>query len=91
MKSKDTPIDSSRVDTVVLDARPLFQIVHPREFEDIMDWFGRGIEAGYRVVIPEVVDYEVRRGLLRVPARKQLTQLDDPGKPSTFLPCRGPS
>jgi predicted nucleic acid-binding protein len=86
MESQDTPIDISRVDTVVLDARPLSQIVHPREFEDITEWFDRVIAAGYRVVIPEVVDYEVRRGLLRIPARKQLAQLDALGEALYFSP-----
>jgi predicted nucleic acid-binding protein len=42
------------------------------------------IKAGDRVVIPEVVDYEVRRGLLRIPARKQLTQLDALGEALYF-------
>lgn len=86
MESQDMPIEISRVDTVVLDARPLSQIVHPRKFEDITDWFGRVIEAGYRIVIPEVVDYEVRRGLLRIPARKQLDQLDALGEALYFAP-----
>lgn len=63
--------------SVVLDTRPVSQIAHPRKFRDITDWFGRVVEAGYRVVIPEVVDYEVRRGLLRIPAPRQIERLDD--------------
>ena len=64
-------------ETIVLDARPLSQIVHPRKFESVTAWFDRAVEAGYRVVVPEVVDYEVRRGLLRIPASRQLGRLDE--------------
>ncbi len=63
-------------ETVVLDARPLSQIVHPRKFKDITEWLDRVAAAGHPVVIPEVVDYEVRRGLLRIPAPRQLEKLD---------------
>lgn len=64
------------IESIVLDARPLSQIVHPRKFDAISTWFDRAVDAGYRVIIPEVIDYEVRRGLLRIPARKQLEELD---------------
>ncbi len=62
--------------TVVLDARPLSQIVHPRKYRKITEWSKDVVASGRRVVIPEIVDYEVRRGLLRIPARRQLEQLD---------------
>lgn len=69
-------IELDVIDTVVLDARPLSQIVHPRKFMPIQDWLDDVLELGIRVVIPEVVDYEVRRGLLRIPAERQLQRLD---------------
>ena len=69
-------VDAARVNTIVLDARPLSQIIHPRAFEEITAWFDRAVDRGYRVVIPEIVDYEVRRGLLRISARKQLEELN---------------
>lgn len=64
------------INTIVLDARPLSQIVHPRKFDAITEWFGEIVSAGYRIVIPEIIDYEVRRGLLRIPASRQLERLD---------------
>lgn len=76
--------------TVVLDARPLSQIAHPRKFNAISDWFDDVVEAGYRVVIPEIVDYEVRRGLLRIPARRQLQRLDGLIKVFHFDPITRP-
>ena len=68
--------NSNTSSTVVLDARPLSQIVHPRKFKEITAWLGRMVDAGHRVVIPEIVDYEVRRGLLRIPAPRQIERLD---------------
>jgi predicted nucleic acid-binding protein len=76
--------------TVVLDARPLSQIAHPRKFEGITDWFARVVEARHGVVIPEVVDYEVRRGLLRIPATRQLERLDDFAEDFHFDPITRP-
>lgn len=76
--------------SVVLDTRPVSQIAHPRKFDDVTDWFGRVVEAGYRVVIPEVVDYEVRRGLLRIPAPRQIERLDDMGEDFHFDPITRP-
>ena len=86
MEAPTPSVDVSLASTVVLDARPLSKIVHPRKFEDITKWLGRVVEAGYRVAIPEVVDYEVRRGLLRIPARKQLEELDALGDAFYLVP-----
>ncbi len=60
----------------VLDARPVSQIVHPRKFRDVKTWFKSNLKAGRRAVLPEVIDYEVRRGLLRIPAPAQIERLD---------------
>ena len=77
-------------ETIILDARPLSQIVHPRKFDSISTWFDRVIEAGYRIVIPVVIDYEVRRGLLRIPAPRQLERLDGMGDVFHFDPITRP-
>lgn len=76
----------SDASSVVLDARPLSQIVHPRKFQDITSWFYQLVQQGRRVVVPEVVDYEVRRGLLRIPAPSQLERLDRLGEGAHFDP-----
>jgi len=76
--------------SLVLDTRPVSQLAHPRKFDDISGWFDRVVEAGYRVVIPEVVDYEVRRGLLRIPAPRQLQRLDDLIEDAHFDPITRP-
>ena len=80
----------SDIDTLVLDARPLSQVVHPRKFQDITAWFYSAVRAGYRIVIPEVIDYEVRRGLLRIPAPAQLDRLDRLVEGAHFDPITRP-
>lgn len=62
---------------VVLDSRPVSQIVHPHSFPEITLWFNEILRTDRRVVLTEIVDYEVRRGLLRIPAPRQVTNLDD--------------
>jgi predicted nucleic acid-binding protein len=61
---------------VALDARPITQIAHPRKFDAISEWVERVAASGRRVVVPEVADYEARRGLLRKEAPRQLEELD---------------
>jgi predicted nucleic acid-binding protein len=78
------------VNTIVLDARPLSQIVHPRKFQEISAWFNRAVNSGYRIVIPEVIDYEVRRGFLRIPAYRQLERLDEMCEVFHFDPITRP-
>lgn len=61
---------------VVLDSSPVGRIVHPSKFRDITAWFRDVVVSGRRVVLPEIIDYEVRRGLLRIPSTRQLQNLD---------------
>lgn len=62
---------------VVLDTSPAGRIVHPRKFLGITDWFVRVMASGRRVVLPEIIDYEVRRGLIQMGASRQLRTLDE--------------
>jgi hypothetical protein len=64
------------IETLVLDARPVSHIVHLGKFKDIKSWFKKTLKSGRRAVLPEIIDYEVRRGLLRIPAPVQLERLD---------------
>lgn len=80
------PVDFEQVERVVLDAGPLSKIAHPRKFEDITAWFERVVLTGYRVVVLGVTDYEVRRGLLRIPARRQLRELDIIKQDALYVP-----
>jgi predicted nucleic acid-binding protein len=49
---------------LVLDATPLGRLAYPSENAAVADWLREVLASGRRVVVPEVSDYEVRRGLL---------------------------
>jgi hypothetical protein len=62
--------------TVVLDARALLQICHPRRWQDISGWLVEVATSGRRVVLPEIIDYEVRRLFVKREATRQLEELN---------------
>jgi predicted nucleic acid-binding protein len=65
--------------TILLDAGPLGIVSNPkasRRNRDCYDWLLSTIADGTRVLVPEIVDYEVRRELLRANKTKGLERLD---------------
>jgi predicted nucleic acid-binding protein len=76
--------------TLVLDSRIVSQLVHPSKFQDVKAWF-RTKAQSHALVLPEIVDYEVRRGLERrnVPGghrSAQLMNLDVLGRSILYAP-----
>ena len=64
---------------VLLDAGPLGMITNPKsssENEACKNWLAGLVYRGVEVVIPEIVDYEVRRELLRAGKDRGLGRLD---------------
>jgi PIN domain-containing protein len=64
---------------VLLDAGPLGMITNPKsspENESCKNWIASLSYKGVEFVIPEIVDYEVRRELLRAGKEKGLGRLD---------------
>ena len=64
---------------IVLDATPLGLVTNPRmssEADACSRWLTAHLAHGVRVVIPEIVDYEVRRELLRAGKTRGLARLD---------------
>jgi len=62
-----------------LDTGPLGRISNPRATPEnlrCLAWARSLVAAGFRVVVPEIADYEVRRELLRVGATAGLARLD---------------
>lgn len=54
---------------IVLDSTPLGLLVQPPRFalgRTCRQWMKRHIDAGARVIVPEIVHYELRRELLRL-------------------------
>src|SRR5437764_8127809 len=65
--------------TVLLDAGPLGMITNPKsspENETCKNWLASLAHSGAEIVIPEIVDYEVRRELLRGGKTKGIGRLD---------------
>ena len=61
---------------VVLDTGPLGKIINPRKFPEIKQWLRKRLAAGERTWIPEIADYELRRGLLRLGDTAGIRRLD---------------
>jgi PIN domain len=62
--------------TILLDTGPLAKIINARKFPEIKQWLRQRLAAGEQVRIPEIADYEVRRGLLRVGDAAGIHRLD---------------
>jgi predicted nucleic acid-binding protein len=74
---------------VVLDATPLGILCHPRNpphAAACRQWLADLVAAGYRVIAPEIADYEVRRELLRLGSQTVLINLDQLAARLEYLP-----
>ncbi|MFH1943051.1 MAG: PIN domain-containing protein [bacterium] len=71
---------------IILDAGPLGKIAHPRPNPDFIDWFKRLLMAGYRVILPEIADYEVRRSLLHKELNESIKRLNRLKEEFDYLP-----
>ena len=74
---------------IVLDAGPLGLVTNPKlspESIACAQWLQTHITSVSRVIIPEIVDYEVRRELLRANKTKGIARLDELAKFLEYLP-----
>lgn len=72
-----------------LDSGPLGMVTHPRGDERTRAcaaWFERQLEVGRQFVLPEIVDYEFRREMLRMRKDETLRKLAIVRSSVTFLP-----
>jgi len=81
---------------IILDSTPLGLFLQRRDYhqaEECPRWVARCIAAGDRIVVPEIVDYEVRRELLRLDKSRAITKLDafNGAEPDRFLPLITPA
>jgi predicted nucleic acid-binding protein len=75
--------------TVVLDAGPLGLVTNPKRSPrstDCAHWLQGLAAGGSRIILPEIVDYEVRRELLRADKTKGIAQLDALAALLEYLP-----
>lgn len=76
---------------IVLDSGPLgvlFQKQGIAEVDECREWLRRHLAAGVAVLVPEIVNYELRRELLRLKKSKALAALAafNAAVPGRFLP-----
>ena len=70
----------------MLDSGPLGLLVHPVRGAESVEWAERLINSGVELVIPEIIDYELRRELLRLGHRAAIARLDALGRAWTYAP-----
>lgn len=74
---------------ILLDAGPLAFVTYPaasRDHQECSAWLEAKLLAGADVRIPEIADYEVRRGMLRVRQHTGVQKLDALKAAITYVP-----
>ena len=67
------------IERIVLDSTPLALLCQRRglaQADECRHWLYRHVVAGVRIVVPEVIDYEVRRELVRLQKGAAIRMLD---------------
>lgn len=81
-------------EVVLLDSGPLGLVTQPTETNvssACLSWLGGLLRAHVTVVIPEIVDYEIRRELLRANKRRGLRRLDSLVESLEYVPLTSPT
>lgn len=77
---------------MVLDTGPAGRLTHPAANLELVEWLRSKLAAGVEVVLPEIVDYELRRNFLLEISRgnrgfrRSLERLEALQETLTFLP-----
>ncbi len=77
---------------IVLDTGPAGKIAHPHPNPQFAEWLKTTIRNGIIVVLPEIVDYELRRSFLleirrgKISFKKSLKRLDELHEVLVFVP-----
>lgn len=61
---------------IILDAVPLIQLLHPRLYPEIKAWVSKLLQSDFLLVIPAIVDYQVRCYLTRENLSLSIQRLD---------------
>ena len=76
--------------TIIFDSGPLGMATNPRakseESQACKRWFEHILRTRYRIVIPEIADYEVRRELIRIQSITIVEQLNRLSRLVVHLP-----
>ncbi len=76
---------------IFLDSSPLGALSHPKPDAGIVRWAAACQRAGHEIYIPEVIDYEIRRELLRANKNVGVGNLDALKAVFRFLPITSPA
>jgi predicted nucleic acid-binding protein len=76
---------------LLLDSGPLGRIAHPRPNRELTAWLDGVLAVNTMVMLPEIVDYEVRRSLLLEGLTASLHRLDQLSRALTYLPLTTPT
>jgi predicted nucleic acid-binding protein len=74
---------------IILDSAPVGLITNPKATPLAMqcqEWFYSLFERGYEVILPEIVDYEIRRELLRARKLSGIRKLNQLKSEIIYLP-----
>jgi predicted nucleic acid-binding protein len=74
---------------IMLDSSPVGLITNPKAnplAKDCQQWFYTLLQRKYKVILPEIVDYEIRRELLRANRLSGLKRLDQLKSEILYLP-----
>jgi hypothetical protein len=74
---------------VLLDSTPVGLITSPKATPlavECQQWLESLLDRDYHVILPEIIDYEIRRELLRVNKIKSIRRLDDLKSALIYLP-----
>jgi len=76
---------------ILLDSYPLGALSHPKPDVAISRWVAACRAARHEIYIPEVIDYEIRRELLRANKKAGVANLDALKAVFRFLPITSPA
>ncbi|MGH2345513.1 MAG: hypothetical protein ACRDG4_09835, partial [Chloroflexota bacterium] len=71
---------------IVLDTGPLGMAVRGDKYPPFARWLRRTVESGILLCVPEIADYELRRGYLLKGWLDQTARLDELGKALRYVP-----
>lgn len=74
---------------IMLDSTPVGLITNPKATplaQKCQQWFYTLFERGYDIILPEIIDYEIRRELLRANKRSGIRKLDQLKSELIYLP-----
>lgn len=75
--------------TILLDAGPIGIVTNPKASPENLDcnkWLEAILRKGYRVFVPEIADYEIRRELLRANKLEGIKRLDQLIRAIGYIP-----